>query len=127
MRIALVAVAVVVAAALVRVAAPSSVGAGGEPTPLHGIPLRGPTGLRLVVADRPPFVLDVDTARATPLRRVPTLRRGALWVVGVGGRSAVVVARSVWRHADLYGVRGRATRVVELGDSADVVPAADGR
>jgi hypothetical protein len=127
MRIALVIVAVVVAAAVVGVAAPSSVRADREPTPLHGMPVRGPTGLRLVVADRPPFVLEVDAARATPLRRVPTLRRGAVWVVGVGGQSAVVAARSVWRHADLYGVRGRAARVVALGDGTDVVPAADGR
>jgi hypothetical protein len=123
MRIPLVTVAVVVAAAAVGVTAPSS----GEPTPLHGMPLRGPTGLRLVVADRPPFVLDVDAARATPLRRVPTQRRGVSWVVGVGGQSAVVVAMSVWRHADLYGVRGRAARVVALGDGADVVPSADVR
>lgn len=80
-----------------------------------------------MVADNPPFVLDVDAARATPLRRVPTLQRGALWVVGVGGQSAVVVARSVWRHAALYGVRGRAARVVVLGDGEAVAPAADGR
>jgi hypothetical protein len=126
MRIALVTVAIVVAAAVVGVAAPSSVGADSGPTPLHGMPLRGPTGLRLVVADNPPLVLDVD-ARATPLPRGPTLRRGVSWVVGVGGQSAVVVARSVWRHADLYGVRGRAARVVVLGDGADVAPAADGR
>lgn len=127
MRIALVTVALVVATALLGVAVPSSVGADGEPTPLHGMPVRGPTGVRLVVADNPPFVLDVDAARATTLRRVPTLRRGVSWVVGVGGQSAVVVARAVWRHADLYGVRGRAARVVVLGDGADVAPAADGR
>jgi len=127
MRIALATVATVVAAAVAGVAATSSVGADGEPTPLHGMPLRGSTGLRLVVADNPPIVLDVDAARATPVRRVPTLRRGVLWVVGVGAQSAVVVARSVWRHADLYGVRGRAARVVVLGDGEAVAPAADGR
>ena len=121
------AAAVVAAAAVIGVAAPSSVKADRKPTPLHGLPVRGPTGLRLVVADRPPFVLDVDAARATPLRRVPTLRRGVLSVVGVGGQSAVVVAQAVWRHADLYGVSGRPARVVALGEGAAVVPAADGR
>jgi hypothetical protein len=34
------------------------------------MPLRGPTGLRLVVADNPPFVLDVDAARPTPGARL---------------------------------------------------------
>lgn len=124
---ALVSAAIVVSAAVVGVAAPSSVGADGEPTPLHGAPLRGATGLRILAADNPPLVLDVDAGRAAPLRRVPTLKRGVLWVVGVGGQSAVVVARSVWRHADLYGVRGRAPRVVALGEGAAAVPAADGR
>jgi hypothetical protein len=76
MRIALVTVAVVAAAAVVGVAAPSSGEAGRDPTPLHGMPLRAPTGLRFVVADNPPLVIDLDAARATPLRRVPTLRRG---------------------------------------------------
>jgi hypothetical protein len=127
MRIAFITVAVVVAAAIGRVAAPSSGRASGEPTHLHGTPLRVLTGLRLVVADNPPFVLDVDAARRTPLRRVPTLRRGVSWVVGVGGQSAVVVAQSVWHHSDLFGVRGHAARVVVLGDGADVAPAADGR
>jgi hypothetical protein len=94
--------------------------------PLHGAPLRE-TGLRLVVADNPPFVLDVDAGRVTPLRRVRSLNGGTLSIVGVGGRAAVVVARSVWRRADLYGVRGRAARVSALGTGTDVVPAANGR
>ena len=91
------------------------------------MPLRGSTRLRVVVADNPPVILDVDAATATPLRRVPTQKRGVLWVVGVGGQSAVVVARSVWNHADLYGVRGGAPRVVALGEGAAAAPAADGR
>ena len=126
MRIALVTVGVGVAAAAIGVAAPSP-GAAREPRPLHGAQLRGSTGLRLVVADKPPIVLDIDAAHATPLRRVPRLRRGVLWVVGAGGHSAVVVSRSRSRHADLYAVSGREGRVVVLGDGEDVVPAVDGR
>lgn len=98
-----------------------------SPVPLRGVPLRGDTGLRLVVADRPPFVLDVDTGRVTPVRGVPPVKRGVLWVVGVGGRAAVVVAETVWRRAQLYAVRGGGARVSRLGTGADVTPAADGR
>src|SRR5690348_8861874 len=31
------------------------------PGPLHGVPLAGPAGLRLLVSADPPFVLNVDT------------------------------------------------------------------
>lgn len=125
MRISFVTIVLVLAAAIapLRPAVPAMVRAGGDPAPLAGVPLRAQTGLRLVVADNPPFVLDVDSRRVTPLRDLAPQRRGVLWVVGIGGRSA----RSVWRHADLYAVRGRAGRVSSLGDGADVVPAADGR
>jgi hypothetical protein len=41
--------------------------------PLHGMPLAGPTHLRLLVAAKPPFVYDVDHHRVTPMRvRVPS-------------------------------------------------------
>ena len=98
-----------------------------EPAPLRGVPLRGATGLRLVVADKPPFVLDVDTGRVTPVPAVRPPSRGTVRVVGVGGRAAIVVASAVYRHAGLYAVHGRAARVSELGTGWDVVPAPDGR
>jgi hypothetical protein len=99
--------------------------AANEALPLRGKALSGKTGLRLVVADNPPFALDVDSGRVTPVRGVDSLKRGTLWVVPVGGRAAVVVARGVWRRADLYGVRARGP-ASRLGTGADVVPAADG-
>jgi hypothetical protein len=98
-----------------------------EPAPLRGVPLRGPTGLRLLVADNPPFVLDVDSGRVSPLSDFRRMKGGTLSIVGVGGRGAVVVAQAVWRHADLYAVRGREARVSALGTGAAVVAAADGR
>lgn len=52
-------------------ALPSTARDDREPAPLRGAPLQGETGLRLVVADNPPFVLDVDTGRVTP---VPAVR-----------------------------------------------------
>ena len=97
-----------------------------EPVPLRGVPLRGETGLRLVVADNPPFVLDVDTESVTPVPGIPAMERGVLWVVGASG-AAVVVAESVQRHADLYAVRGHGARVSSLGTGAAVAPAPDGR
>jgi len=40
--------------------------------PLHGVPLQGPTDLRLLVADVPaPFVLDVDRGTTQPISGLP--------------------------------------------------------
>jgi hypothetical protein len=97
-----------------------------QPGPLHGVPLGHSTGLRLVVAAVPPLVLDVDSGRVRRVSGVPAQRRGVLWVVGVSGRAAIVVAESVWQHARLYAVDGR-RRVSSLGMGADVVPDAGGR
>ncbi len=98
-----------------------------QPQPLRGSPLVGATGLRLVVAGNPPLLLDVDTGRVTTVPGVPAMKRGLLWVVGVGGRAAVVVAQSSWPRASLYAVRGQGTRVSFLGFGTYVTPAGDGR
>ena len=124
MRVALLTVALLLAGiiGLSPQAAPSTVEGVGEPRPLRGTPLRGETNLRLVVADNPPFVLDVDTGETTPLRAVRPQSGGTVLIVGVGGRAAVVVARPTFRRADLYGVRGPSGRVSILGTGTDVVP-----
>jgi hypothetical protein len=95
------------------------------PAPLGGVPLRA-TGLRLLVADVPPFVLDVDSGRITRVRDVPAVRRGVLWVDGVAGKAAVVVADTA-PDAKLYAVSGRGARVTYLGTGRNVWPAGDGR
>lgn len=97
-----------------------------DPVPLAGMPLQAPTGLRLLVADNPPFVLDVDTGKVIPVAGVPALSRGTVWVVGVGGRRAVVVASARWQRADIYAV-SRVGQVSQLGTGANAWPAADGR
>jgi hypothetical protein len=106
-----------------------SAAAGGEPRPLSGTPA-GETGLRLLVADEPPFVLDVDAGTAMRVPGIPKLDRGVSWVVGVGGRAGVVVADSFddarLSDARLYAVLGGAPRATPLGSGRDVVPAADG-
>jgi hypothetical protein len=129
MRIGLLTIAVALAASfgLSSSALPSTARDDREPAPIRGAPLPDETGLRLVVADNPPFVLDIDTGRATPVPGVRPQSRGTVRVVGVGGRAAVVDASAVYRHANFYAVRGRAARVSELGTGADVAPAPDGR
>lgn len=100
---------------------------GRQPAPLSGVTLPAGTGLRLLVAARVPFVLDVDSGRARPLAGIPPLRRGVLWVVGVGGRGAVVVAEREWPRQELYGVRGAGARAVPLGEGRALAAAGDGR
>jgi len=106
-------------------AAPSVLEGGRVPEPLRGAPLQGNTGLRLLVPENPPFVLDVDSGTVIP-SGLPAQRRGTLRILGVGGRAAVVVARSRWQRADIYAVRGREARVSRLGTGTNVSPAADG-
>jgi hypothetical protein len=105
---------------------PTLAAAANDASTLRGKALAGNSGLRLVVADSRPFVLDVDSGRVTPVRGVDVQKRGTLSVVSVGGRAAVVAARGAWLRADLYGVRGRLGRASRLGTGADVVPATGG-
>jgi hypothetical protein len=96
------------------------------PVPLGGAALGNATGLRLLVPDNPPFVLDVDTGKVIP-SGVPAVRRGTLRIFGIGGRAAAVAARSHWKRADIYAVRGRGARVSSLGTGTNVWPAIGGR
>jgi hypothetical protein len=98
---------------------------GGDPSPLAGSPPRGPSGLHLLVASNPPFVLDVDTGRIAPVRAPVAMKRGILWVASVGGTAGVVVAR--YPKSLIYAVRGRRARPVFLGSGRVVVPGSDGK
>ena len=60
----------------------------GEPRELKGRPLGHHTGLRLVVAGKPPFTFDVDTGAVTRLAAVGN----TLDVIGVSRGAVVVVA-----------------------------------
>ena len=123
---AIVGVALAAAAGVSARAAATAAESRTEPVPLRGVPLRGETGLRLLVADAQPFVLSVDTGATRRLRGVAASARGVVWVVGVGGRAGVVVADD-GADADLYGVRGRSGRISPLGRGMHVWPASDGR
>jgi hypothetical protein len=110
----LAAIAVAAVAGLVPAAVPA-------PRPLAGTPLAETTGLRLLVADRTPFVLDVDSGRTTRIDAIPPWS-SVLWVVGAG-RGAVVVQGA--GDARMYGVSASG-RVADLGRGANVWPAAGG-
>jgi hypothetical protein len=99
--------------------------AGGTqrvPGPLRGVALPARTGLYLLAADVPPFILDVDSGRVATLRGISVQRPRALSVVAVGAMDAVVVA-DARGGPKLYSVRGTGGRVTYLGPGTDVWPA----
>src|SRR5581483_8529484 len=102
--------------------------AGGTPGPLRGAPLSRHTGIELLVSADPPFVLDVDSGRVTPVTGIDVGDRPVLSVVGVGANANVWVDRHGRGRpsAELYVVRGGRTRATRLGNGWDVVPARDG-
>jgi hypothetical protein len=113
-------IVVAIALGVAALATGAAGGAGVEPGQIRGVPLGRDTGLRLLVADDPPLLLDVDSRRTTRVAGIPE-QGGVHWVVPVGGRAGVFVGN------ELYGVRGRAARVSRLGRGTNVVPAAGGR
>ena len=96
----------------------------GDPVPLTGIPLKGASRLHLLVASNPPFALDADTGRVTPIRAPVVMKRGELSVTAVAGDAGVIVAR--YPKAQIYVVRARGARPVFLGAGRDAVPSGDG-
>lgn len=95
----------------------------GDPGELHGTPLGRHTGLRLVVADNPPFVFDVDSGAVTRLRGVGNV----FTVLGVSGTGAIVVADPTMPgNKRLYVVRNGAATASLIGSGRDVAPAAGG-
>ena len=118
--------AVSIVVVLLAVTAPGLAGSR-TPTHLHGDALGSKTGLRLVVANDPPFVVDVDSGRVTPVPGVPSVKGGVLWVVSVAGRRAVIAGAASGTDAQLYGVLDRGARVASLGRGTYAVGAASGR
>jgi hypothetical protein len=97
----------------------------GDPVPLAGAPLKGASRLHLLVANNPPFVLDVDTGRVTPIRAPVVMKRGVLWVTAVAGVAGVIVAGDL--EARIYVVRARGARPIFLGGGRSAVPSGDGK
>ena len=102
-----------------------------QPPPLGGAPLSGHSGLRLLVADDLPFLLDVDSGRVTPITGLKVRDHPILSVLAVGKDAVVWLdrrarARGVPR-AEIYVVHRGAARATRLATAWEVAPSADGR
>jgi hypothetical protein len=105
--------------------------AGAQPS--QGVPLQGPSGLRLLVANGPTvLVVEVDTGATRPVTGLPAGQDRSTHVESVG-EDAVVVSRRDCRggecHADAIAflVRHGETVASRLGAALDVESARDGR
>jgi hypothetical protein len=105
--------------------------AGARPVP--GIPLQGPTGLRLLVASGPaPVVLDVDSGAVEPVTGLPAGDDRSVHAERVG-EDAVIVSRRDCPGRDcdddstVYLVRHGGTMATRLAAATDVEASRDGR
>lgn len=120
----------VLVAALFVAAACASAQADSAPPALRGVPLTGPTGLQLLVAANPPFLLNVDTGRVKPVTGIRVSDGPVLSVMAVGRGAVVWVDRrdgEVVPSAELYAIRRGWTRAVRIGSGWEVAPARGGR
>jgi hypothetical protein len=101
--------------------------------PLRGVPLQGPTGLRLLISsDRVPIVLDVDRGSIQPITGLPTGNGRRVWIQAVGEDAIVVSERprpvnDPLRVADIFWLRHGGTVATRLGVGADAAASTDGR
>lgn len=121
------------ASGLRRRASPATA-SSGVPGPLHGIPLTGATGLKLLVSADPPYLLDVDTGKVRPVTglgvRGPGPVLSVLSVLSVGRDAVVWVDRhplAKLAKDDIYVVRHGATVATQIAVGSDVQAAADRR
>ena len=105
--------------------------AASGPQPLRGVPLLAKTALRLLVASNPPYVLDVDSGRLTPVTGIPRSRHAVVWVRPAGSDALVVLDRNQPGRKlpaqEIYVVRRGTTTAKLLGTGWGVAPSADGR
>lgn len=125
------------AAAIAGLASAQVISSGGEqqltrsPKPLRGVPLHAATGLRLLVASSPPYLLDVDHGQITPVSGLPAVPHAALSVQAAGEDAVVwldrlTAGRSV-PLADIYVIRHGTTSAEPLGSAWSVAATRDGR
>ena len=104
----------------------ASPAAARGPVDLHGSPLRGTTGLRLLVADSRPFVLAVDSGAVTRVRGLRAAPVPGFSVLAVSARAAIVTALDApSANKPQYLVRSGQATATLLGTARDVVPAAN--
>jgi hypothetical protein len=99
------------------------------PSKSGAVPLQGPTGLRLLVADTPPFVLDLDRGSAHEIAGVSAAGDSGVTVLSVGEHALVLTHRfcnGCSTAPDVYLVRRGSSAATRLATSSEVVPARDG-
>jgi hypothetical protein len=111
---------------------PAAASAAARPGQLHGVSLTGATGLVLLVSADPPYLLDVDTGRLTPVNGLSVHGPGPVLSVLAAGRDAVVwidrrpLASGI-PNDDIYLVRHGDATATRIAVGSDVQPAAGGR
>ena len=101
------------------------------PKPLRGVPLTGSTGLRLLVADDPPVLLNVDSGRVTPVGGLNVRGSPVLSVLAVGQDAVVWLDRRTPAKrnptAEIYVVRHDGITATRIATAWGVAPAASGQ
>ena len=111
---------------------PALAGAAARPGQLDGVRLTGATGLVLLVSADPPYLLDVDTGRVTPVKGLSVHGPGPVLSVLAAGRDAVVwidrrPPASDVPDDDIYVVRHGDAIATRIAAGSDVQPSAGGR
>jgi hypothetical protein len=105
-----------------------SAGAAEIP-PLRGVPLTGPTGLRLLVADDPPFLLDVDTGQIQRVSGLDVRTRPVLSMIAAGTNAVLWLdRRTKWNKipaAEIYVIRAGAMTPRRISTAWEAAPAAN--
>jgi hypothetical protein len=93
-----------------------------EPLPvLSGVPLSGPTHLRLIVSGAPPYILDLDSGTIRPVAGVTDTHTDGIWVMPVHGGALAATYRyckgcNTQMRASILGANG-SVRPVGAGRS----------
>jgi hypothetical protein len=121
----------VVAAVVTLLTATVAAASSNPPKPLRGIPLIGPTGLRLLVADDPPFVFNVDTGRIKRVTGLDVRDHPVLSIQAAGANAVVWLDRPTRRAkapaAEIYLIGRGTTRAIRIATAWNVAPSPDGR
>jgi hypothetical protein len=111
---------------------PAVASSAGRPGQLHGVPLTGATGLVMLISADPPYLLDVDTGRVTPVKGLGVHGAAPVLSVLAAGRDAVVwidrrPLASGLPDEDIYLVRRGDATATRIAAGSDVQSAAGGR
>src|SRR5262245_9553974 len=99
-----------------------------EIPPLRGVPLTGSTGLRLLVADDPPFLLDGDTGQIKRVSGLDVRGRPVLSMIAAGRNAVLWLDRRTRRSkipaAEIYVIRAGAMTARRIATAWEVAPTA---